>query len=60
MAHDPVAGRAFDVDGPLGRLREPERLVVNIASIYSELSAEEEPLNPLAAFEQMAELARTP
>ncbi|MGO8907522.1 MAG: MBL fold metallo-hydrolase [Solirubrobacteraceae bacterium] len=40
--------------------REPERLVVNIASIYSELSAEEEPLNPLAAFEQMAELARTP
>ena len=36
---------------------EPERLVVNIASIYRELSDEQEPLNPLAAFEQMAELA---
>src|ERR1700689_327211 len=35
---------------------EPERLVVNIANIYSELS-DEEPPNPLAAFEQMAELA---
>jgi glyoxylase-like metal-dependent hydrolase (beta-lactamase superfamily II) len=35
---------------------EPERLVVNIANIYSELSGEEPP-NPLAAFEQMAELA---
>jgi glyoxylase-like metal-dependent hydrolase (beta-lactamase superfamily II) len=37
---------------------EPERLVVNIANIYSELSGEEPP-NPLAAFEQMAELARS-
>jgi cyclase len=36
--------------------REPERLVVNIANIYAELSGEEPP-NPLAAFEQMAELA---
>jgi glyoxylase-like metal-dependent hydrolase (beta-lactamase superfamily II) len=35
---------------------EPERLVVNVANIYSELSGEEPP-NPLAAFEQMAELA---
>ena len=38
---------------------EPERLVVNIANIYSELSDAEEPLNPLAAFEQMADLARS-
>jgi cyclase len=38
---------------------EPERLVVNIASIYSELADEREPLNPLAAFEQMAEYARS-
>jgi cyclase len=37
---------------------ERERLVVNIASIYRELSGETEPMNPLAAFEQMAELAR--
>ena len=36
--------------------REPERLVVNIANIYAEISGEEPP-NPLAAFEQMAELA---
>jgi cyclase len=38
---------------------EPERLVVNIANIYSELSGGEPP-NPLAAFEQMAELAGSP
>jgi cyclase len=36
---------------------EAERLVVNIATIYTELSPAEEPLNPLAAFQQMAELA---
>ncbi len=36
---------------------EPERLVVNIANIFGELSPGEEPLNPLAAFELMAELA---
>jgi len=36
---------------------EPERLVVNIANIYRELSDDEEPLNPLTAFQQMAELA---
>ena len=36
---------------------EPERLVVTIANIYSELD-DEEPMNPLAAFEQMAQLAR--
>ena len=38
---------------------ERERLVVNIANIYGELSGEEEPLNPLAAFESMAELAHS-
>lgn len=37
--------------------RQSERLVVNIANIYRELSAEEEPLNPLAAFQLMTELA---
>jgi cyclase len=37
---------------------EAERLVVNIATIYRELSEDPEPLNPLAAFQQMAELAR--
>ena len=36
---------------------ERERLVVTIANIYGELG-DEEPLNPLAAFEQMAQLAR--
>jgi cyclase len=37
---------------------ERERLVVNIANIYSELSGDPEPPNPLPAFEAMAELAR--
>jgi glyoxylase-like metal-dependent hydrolase (beta-lactamase superfamily II) len=37
---------------------EAERLAVNLATIYSELSEETEPLNPLEAFEQMAALAR--
>jgi cyclase len=37
---------------------EPERLVVNIANIYSELDEASEPPNPLAAFEQMAALAQ--
>jgi len=37
---------------------ESERLVVNIANIYSELAGEHEPQNPLIAFEQMAALAR--
>jgi cyclase len=35
---------------------ESERLVVNIANIYAELSGEQEPMNPLVAFEQMATL----
>jgi cyclase len=38
---------------------EPERLVVNIDNIFRELSGDQEPPNPLAAFEQMAELARS-
>jgi cyclase len=37
---------------------ESERLVVNIANIYGELNGDQEPLNALAAFQQMAELAR--
>jgi cyclase len=36
---------------------ESERLVVNIANIYAELAGDLQPLNPLAAFQQMAELA---
>jgi cyclase len=36
---------------------DSERIVVTIANIYRELSGDPEPLNPLAAFEQMAELA---
>jgi len=35
---------------------EPERLVVNIATIHAELSGSEQ-VNPLEAFQQMAELA---
>ncbi len=35
---------------------EAERLVVNVATIYAELD-DTEPLNPLEAFQQMAELA---
>ena len=38
---------------------ESERLAVNVANIYAELAGDPEPLNPLAAFEQMAELARS-
>jgi glyoxylase-like metal-dependent hydrolase (beta-lactamase superfamily II) len=34
-----------------------ERLVVNIANIYGELDGSHEPVNPLEAFQQMAELA---
>ena len=30
---------------------------MNIANIYRELDGEQEPLNPLLAFQQMAELA---
>jgi cyclase len=38
---------------------ERERLVVNIATIYAELEPDGEPLSPLEAFQQMAELAAT-
>ncbi|MGP0101042.1 MAG: MBL fold metallo-hydrolase [Solirubrobacteraceae bacterium] len=38
---------------------EGERLVVNVANIYAELGGDQEPLNPLVAFERMAELARS-
>jgi cyclase len=38
---------------------ESERLVVNISNIYAELAGDPEPLNPVVAFEQMAELARS-
>ena len=36
---------------------EPERLVVNIATLYRELEGDEEPLNNLEIFRQMAALA---
>ncbi len=36
---------------------ERERLVVNVANIYAELDGAHEPVNPLLAFQQMAELA---
>jgi len=39
---------------------EPERLAVNVATIYRELDPVSEPANPLIAFQQMAELARDP
>jgi cyclase len=38
---------------------EDERLVVNLANIYAELEGTTESLNPLAAFQQMAEFAAT-
>ena len=38
---------------------ESERLVVNVSNIYAELEHDLEPLNPVVAFEQMAELARS-
>jgi glyoxylase-like metal-dependent hydrolase (beta-lactamase superfamily II) len=50
------AARAISTDR-WARWGERERLVVNIATIYSELSDECEPLAPVVAFGQMAELA---
>ena len=38
---------------------EGERLAVNVANIYRECSGDQEPMNLLAAFEDMAELARS-
>ncbi|HEX4186629.1 MAG TPA: MBL fold metallo-hydrolase [Solirubrobacteraceae bacterium] len=40
-----------------GEWGERERLAVNLATIYSEISEEREPLDPLAAFEQMSRMA---
>ena len=37
---------------------DPERLVVNVDNIYRELEGDQQPTNPLVAFEQMATLAR--
>jgi cyclase len=53
------AARAISVDR-WAEWGEAERLVVNIATIYAELSPEQEPLNPLSAFAQMAELIAHP
>jgi cyclase len=50
------AARSMSLDR-WGDWGERERLVVNLATIFRELSGEEEPLNPLMAFQQMAELA---
>lgn len=50
------AARALAVDR-WADWKEGERLVVTIANVYAELEADAEPLNPLAAFQQMAELA---
>jgi cyclase len=52
------AARAISLDRWID-WRERERLVVNLANIYAELSGDQEPPNPLAAFEGMAALART-
>jgi cyclase len=51
------AARAISLDRWID-WRERERLVVNLANIYAELSGDREPPNPLAAFEGMAELSR--
>ncbi len=50
------AARALELDR-WADWKEDERLVVNVANIYAELEPDGEPLNPLAAFQQMAELA---
>ncbi len=50
------AARAISIDR-WADWGDAERLVVNIATIYSELAPEQEPMNPLEAFQQMAELA---
>jgi len=50
------AARSIELDR-WAQWGERERLVVNIATIYGELTPGGEPLNPLEAFQQMAELA---
>jgi cyclase len=52
------AARAISLQG-WADWGEGERLVVNIANIHNELAGDREPINPLSAFEQMAELARS-
>jgi hypothetical protein len=52
------AARSLSLDRWAG-WGESERLVVNIANIYAELSGEQAPMNPLVAFEQMAALRST-
>jgi cyclase len=51
-----AAARSIGVDR-WAQWGNPERLVVNIASIYAELEGDAEGPNPLTAFEQMAQLA---
>lgn len=50
------AARSMSVDR-WADWKEPERLVVNVTNVYSELDGAHEPVNALAAFQQMAELA---
>jgi cyclase len=52
------AARAISLDR-WGDWGERERLFVNVASIFAELSGDQQPMNPLVAFEGMAELARS-
>ncbi len=51
------AARAISLDR-WAEWGEAERLVVNIANIYAELDPHAQPLGPLEAFQQMAELAQ--
>jgi cyclase len=53
------AARSIELDR-WAQWGERERLVVNIATIYGELTPGGGPLNPLEAFQQMAELAQEP
>jgi cyclase len=53
------AARAISLDRWVA-WSERERVVVNIANIYRELSGDQAPPNPLTAFEQMGALARSP
>jgi cyclase len=51
------AARSIELDR-WAKWGERERLVVNIATIYGELTPDGEPPNPLEAFQMMAELAQ--
>jgi glyoxylase-like metal-dependent hydrolase (beta-lactamase superfamily II) len=50
------AARSMELDR-WAQWGERERLVVNLATIYNELDGAEEPVNPLAAFQDMAAFA---